>query len=119
MRALGGGATRELRLPSRLEGGLYALAAQLEPYRTQRLVGIMADSSFLLLQEVVRDFSGAVLWQSAHAEGRCISGAKLGQGLTQVATGLNGASEALGRQCEAYQPGPVQGASFVSFVIEI
>jgi hypothetical protein len=119
MRALGGDAVRELRLPARLEGGLYALAAQLEPYRGQRLVGIMSDSSFMLLQEVVRDFSGAVLWHSAHMEGRCISGAKLGQGLAQVAAGQDGASEALGHQCEAHQPGPVQGASFVSFVIEI
>ncbi|WP_075790911.1 hypothetical protein [Massilia putida] len=119
MRALGGGAVRELRLPARLEGGLDALAAQLEPYRKQCLVGIMIDSSFMLLQEAVRDFSGAVLWHSAHMAGRCISGAELGHGLVQVAAGLNGASEVLGRQCEAHRTGPVQEASFVSFVIEI
>jgi hypothetical protein len=119
MRGLGGTAPRELQLPVRLEGGLHALTARLEPYRNQRLMGIMADSSFLLLQEAVRDMYGAVLWHGAHTAGRHIPAASLGQELAYVAAGRDNACEALARQCASLPPASDPGASFVSFVIEI
>jgi len=119
MRALGAPALGELLLPTRLDGGLRALTARLEPHQGQRMIGIMSDASFLMLQEAVRDMSGALLWEGTHAADLQMPGAVLGEKLAQVGAGMDEACDALVHQCKVARTTRAQGAAFVSFVIEI